>query len=99
MWPFPRSQTWDRLAGLPDRCSCWSDPSLVMPPKAKVIEARDLGRGVTFEVRPAIKGSPCPTVHVIVDNERLPAFCLKEGSSAEAQVRLLPAVTAQLATS
>ena len=69
----------------------------VMPPRAKEIEARDLGRGVTFEVRPAKKGSA--TVHVIVDDERLPAFRLKEGSSAEAQVRLLPAVTAQLATS
>ena len=68
-----------------------------MPHKAKVIEARDLGRGVNFEVRPAKKGSP--TVHVIVDDETLPAYRLKEGSSAEAQVRLLPAVTAQLATS
>jgi hypothetical protein len=43
-----------------------------MPPKPKVIERGDLGLGITYEVRPAAKGSP--TVHVVIDGQRLPPF-------------------------
>jgi len=68
-----------------------------MPPKVKVIESGDLGHGVTFEVRPASKGSP--TVHVVVDGQRLPAFRLKPDASSESQVRSLPAVQAKLVPS
>eukprot|EP00966_Prymnesium_polylepis_P290003 6698924-Prymnesium_polylepis.1 len=66
-----------------------------MPPKATaVVEKGHLGRGVTFEVRPASKGSP--TVHVVVNGRRLPAFRRKAGSTAEEQVRQLPNVRIML---
>jgi hypothetical protein len=65
-----------------------------MPPKPKVIDSGDLGHGITYEVRPASKGSP--TVHVVVDGERLPAFRRKSDASAEEQVRGLPSVQAKL---
>ena len=66
-----------------------------MPPKAKVLESGDLGHGITYEVRPASKGSP--TVHVVIDGERLPAFRRKSDSSVEEQIRALPLVQAKLA--
>ena len=69
-------------------------PSKSMPPKPKVIESGDLGHGITYEVRPASKGSP--TVHVVIDGERLPAFRRKSDFSVEAQVRALPSVKAKL---
>ena len=56
-----------------------------MAPKVKVLESNDLGHGVFYEVRPAAKGNP--TVQVIVDGERLPAFRRRPDSSAQEQVR------------
>lgn len=55
-----------------------------MAPKVKVLEPDDLGHGVCYEVRPAAKGNP--TVHVIVDGERLPAFRRKPDQLAAEQV-------------
>ena len=43
-----------------------------MPPKPKVSASGDIGHDITFEVRPAKKGSP--TVHVNVAGTRLPPF-------------------------
>ena len=65
-----------------------------MAPKVKVLESNDLGHGVFYEVRPAAKGNP--TVQVIVDGERLPAFRRRPDSSAQEQVRGLAAVKAKL---
>ena len=55
--------------------------SLAMAPRAKVSASGDIGHGITYEVRPAKKGSP--TVHVDVAGTRLPAFRLKEGKPVE----------------
>ena len=66
-----------------------------MAPRAKVIASGDIGHGVTFEVRPQKKGSP--TVHVDVAGARLPAFRLKDGTSAEVQVCGLAQVKAHIA--
>lgn len=66
-----------------------------MAPKSKVSETGDIGHGVTFEVRPAKAGKP--TVHVVIDGSRLPAFRLKDGSSATEQVRRLQQVDDHLA--
>ena len=66
-----------------------------MAPKSKVSETGDVGHGVTFEVRPAKAGKP--TVHVVIDGSRLPAFRLKDGSSATEQVRRLQQVDDHLA--
>ena len=66
-----------------------------MAPKSKVSETGDIGHGVTFEVRPAKAGKP--TVHVVIDGSRLPAFRLKGGSSATEQVRRLQQVDDHLA--
>jgi hypothetical protein len=66
-----------------------------MPPKPKVIERGDLGLGITYEVRPAAKGSP--TVHVVIDGQRLPPFRQKADSSVEVQVRAMPSVQTKLA--
>ena len=48
------------------------------------------GHGITFEVRPAKKGSP--TMHVDMAGIRLPPFRLKEGRSVEEQVGSLQQV-------
>ena len=68
-----------------------------MPPKAKVSELGDIGHGITFEVRPAKAGKP--TVHVVVAGARLPAFRLKDGPTAEEQVRCLSHVVEHMARS
>ena len=68
-----------------------------MAPKSKVSETGDIGHGVTFDVRPAKAGKP--TVHAVIDGSRLPAFRLKDGSSATEQVRRLQQVSDHLARS
>ena len=68
-----------------------------MAPKSKVSETGDIGHGVTFDVRPAKAGKP--TVHAVINGSRLPAFRLKDGSSATEQVRRLQQVSDHLARS
>ena len=84
------------LGALGATCTCaCALCSLAMAPRAKVSASGGIGHGITFEVRPAKKGSP--TVHVDVAGTRLPAFRLKEGKPVEEQVGCLQQVLEHIA--